>query len=600
MCNHRQVPASAIRSPVEASARILFWPVAVAIGLASIAIARNAAGGGFGGQSAPNTILELCAGLSMLAAGFALMGGASRRAGLLFATAGCTWFLLEWNNPGSNSAFAFTVGLVCSALTPALVAHGALAYPGGRLQGTLERVAVGATYVTTGLVLGIGPALVFEPRLAGCARCPANLLATHSSPRLYDDLNKLGLYLGLAALIALAFLFARRLGRAGPFTMRRDGPVLVAALAFTLLVAWDYRHSLARRSLSNDPFDTRLWRGEAVALCALAAGVWWGRFRQRHARAEVARVVLELGRTPRPGAVRDLLARELGDPELELAYPRPHGGRYVGPSGEPASLETRPGRAVTPIVSNGRQLAALGLTESLIEESGLVNEVVSAARLALENEQLEAEVRAQLAELRRSRARIVETSDVERASLERDLHDGAQQRLVGLLFALRIAHAQLPLEADSTIAVHLRSAENELELALAEIRELAHGMHPVSLSEEGLAAALESLAERCSTRLELTGLPEERFTPAVEGAAYLLVAEAVKGVEYCNGSGVTVTASRRDDRLIVHLAAEGWDDQDAERAAKLLDLDDRVRAADGRLGVATGDCVELVGDLPCG
>ena len=466
----------------------------------------------------------------MLAAGFVLLHSPARRVGVLFAAAGCAWFLLEWNNPGSDSALVFTIGLVCSALTPALVAHGALAYPGGRLRASFERIAVGAAYVATGLILGIVPVLVFEPRLAGCAQCPANLLVAHSSVRLYGDLNESGLNLGLAALTALSLSFAWRLGRAGSFALRREGPVLVAALAFTLLVAWDYQHSLARGSLGNDAFDTRLWRLEAVALCALAAGVGWGRFRQRRARAAVAQLVLELGRTPRPGAVRDAIAGELDDPQLELAYLRPHDGRYVDASGEPTTLEVRPGRAVTPIVSNGRQLAALGHAEALLRDSALVSEVVAAARLAIENEQLEAEVRAQLAELRRSRARIVEAGDVERFKLERDLHDGAQQRLVGLLFALRIAQTQLAEDADSTLAARLTEAAAELELALAELREL-DGIDPVSLTEEGFSAALESLADRCATRLELTGLPEERFAPAVEAAVYLVVAEAVKGVE---------------------------------------------------------------------
>ena len=580
------------------SAPLFFWPVAVALGATSVLIARSNEGGGFGGQSTLNGILELCAGWSVLAAAFVLIRSPARRVGALFAAAGSAWFLLEWNNPGSESAFVFTVGLVASALTLPLVAHGTLAYPAGRLKGSFERLAVGAAYVATGIFLGIGPALVFEPRLAGCAQCPSNLLVAHASVGLYDDLNQLGLYLGLTAVIAVCCVLVWRLGRASRVNVRREGPVLVAGLTFSLFLAWDYQHSLARGSLGTDPFDTRLWRLEAVALCVLASGVWWGRFRQRRARAAVAQLVLDLGRTPRPGAVRDAIAGELGDPQLELAYVRPNGGGYVDASGEPASIEVRPGRAVTPIVSNGRQLAALGHAETLLRDAALVGEVVAAARLAIENEQLEAEVRAQLAELRRSRARIVAAGDIERLRLERDLHDGAQQHLVGLLFALRIAQTEL---ADSTLAARLTEAAAELELALAELRDLANGIHPVSLTEEGFSAALESLAERCATRLELTGLPKERYAPAVEAAAYLVVAEAVKGVELCAGSGVRVGAAYRNECLVVHVAAHGWNDDDAERETRLLDLADRVGAVDGRLGVSVRDGrTELVMELPCG
>ncbi len=146
----------------------------------------------------------------------------------------------------------------------------------------------------------------------------------------------------------------------------------------------------------------------------------------------------------------------------------------------------------------------------------------------------------------------------------------------------------------------MNHAALELELALAELRELAHGIHPVSLTEEGISAALESLAERSATRLELTGLPVERFAPAVEVAAYLVVAETLKGVELCSGSGVSVEAFRRDQRLVVHVTADGWNDEDAERSTRLLDLGDRAAAADGRMGVETRDGrTELVLDLPC-
>jgi signal transduction histidine kinase len=160
----------------------------------------------------------------------------------------------------------------------------------------------------------------------------------------------------------------------------------------------------------------------------------------------------------------------------------------------------------------------------LLDNPELVEEVASAARLALENERLQAEVRAQLEDLRASRARIIEAGDAERRRLERDLHDGAQQRLVGLTLALRLLRAQLGPDQDQQLTARLDEAEAELRRAVTELRGLAHGIHPAVLSDEGLAAALEALAEGTLAPLRIAAVPQERFPPAVETAAYMVVA----------------------------------------------------------------------------
>ena len=199
----------------------------------------------------------------------------------------------------------------------------------------------------------------------------------------------------------------------------------------------------------------------------------------------------------------------------------------------------------------------------LVDNPELVEEVASAARLALENERLQAEARAQLEDLHSSRVRIIEAGDAERRRLERDLHDGAQQRLVGLSLALRLLRGQLRTDQDRQLAARLDEADAELHQAIFELREVAHGIHPAVLSDEGLAAAVEALSEGTPAPLHIAALPHERFSRAVETAAYLVVAEAAK-------AGTTrVSAVRRDGTLVV--------DVDTETEPEgLVDLEDRV------------------------
>jgi signal transduction histidine kinase len=381
-----------------------------------------------------------------------------------------------------------------------------------------------------------------------------------------------------------------RLVRASAAALVVAAPVLVAAGGFLAIVAWDFEHSLDRGILSNDSFDIRLWRYEAAALAALALGVAWGLYRGRRARASVASLVVELGRSPSPGGVRDALAQALGDPQLLLAYRRTDADAYVDAHGRPLELPDSPGTAVTPLLRDGRPVAALVHDARLLDDPGLVEEVVAAARLAVENERFQAEVRAQLESLRASRTRIVETGDAERRRLERDLHDGAQQRLVGLALALRMLRGAVERDEGEAPTRRLEEAESELREALAELRELAHGIYPAALADEGLAAAVESLAEGAPMPIELGTLPEERLAEPVENAAYFVVAETLRRTR---PSSARIDAARTDGRLVIELEAHGALDEE------LTDLEDRVGALDGRLSAHNdGTSLRLRAELP--
>jgi signal transduction histidine kinase len=310
---------------------------------------------------------------------------------------------------------------------------------------------------------------------------------------------------------------------------------------------------------------------------------------------------VELERTP-PGSVRDALARTLGDPTLELALWLPDRDSYVDAEGRPFALPDRKsGRAVTILGPAEAPVAALVHDPVLLERRALLGAAAAAARLALENERLQAELRAQLGELRASRARIVTAGDEERRRLERDLHDGAQQRLLSLGLALHLAREQIGPDANGAAEI-LSEADDELRAALEELRELAHGIHPATLTEQGLAPALRTLAERSPVPVTIVDLPDERLPAPAEAAAYFLVSEALANVaKYARASRARVSVSRADGLVLVEVDDDGVGGADPSRGSGLRGLSDRVQALDGKLEVTSpaGSGTHLHAEIPC-
>ena len=560
----------------------------LAFGVFSLVVARNGAGYSFGGGSATAGAAELAAGYALLAVGFAaLMRPRQVRLGAILVAASFAWFLLEWNNPAAGSAFVFTIGLVLYAAAAPLVAHAMLAYPGGRVSWWPGRLGLALAYAGSVLVLGLLAAAVFDPARAGCAQCPRNLLlAGGGSSHAYGSLNQAGIYLGLAWPLLVIVLAAVDLVRSTPARRRLAAPVVVAGCAYLGLVSADFAHSLHRGFLGNDGLDRRLWLGEAAALCVLALAVIWAWVRARRTRSALARLVIELAGSPPPGGLRDVLAGVLHDPSLQLAYPLA-GGRLADARSRAVELTGE----VTPIVRGGQQVALLSHRPGLFAEPALAEEVAATARLALDNERLQAEARAQLEDLQASRGRIVQSGDAERRRLVRDLHDGAQQRLVTLSLALRLARGRIGSGLDGALAERIDEAEDELRAALADLRELAQGIFPVILAEEGLSAAVEALAEAVSVPLEITTLPGDRLGSSVEAAAYFVVSEAVRR----DAAGpLKVFVARRDSRLVVEV--------EGDRApAEIIGLQDRVGALDGSVTVVRGPGgrATIRAEIPC-
>jgi signal transduction histidine kinase len=246
-------------------------------------------------------------------------------------------------------------------------------------------------------------------------------------------------------------------------------------------------------------------------------------------------------------------------------------------------------------------VAALVHDPVLLQRPALLSSAGAAARLALENERLQAELRAQLAELRASRARIVSAGDEERRRLERDLHDGAQQRLLALGLALQLARSKLGPEANGAAEL-LAEADDELRAAYDELRELARGIHPAVLTEQGLAAALNSLRARSPVPVTIAATPEDRAAGPPEAAAYFLVSEALANItKYAHASRVEISVAYDDGRLYVDVDDDGVGGADPSRGSGLHGLADRVHALDGKLELESppGRGTRLHAEIPC-
>ncbi len=326
-----------------------------------------------------------------------------------------------------------------------------------------------------------------------------------------------------------------------------------------------------------------------------AAGAAFGLSRVRHARSSVSDLVVELGEVE-PGGVRDALARTLGDPSLVLGLWLPERGVWADEQGREISVAGDGSRGVTYV---GERLAVLVHDRDLLDQPRLLESVGSAARLALENERLQAELRAQLAALRDSRARIVRAGDEERRRLERDLHDGAQQRLLGIGMGLQLLRGHLDQEEESSTL--LAETERELGQALAELRELARGIHPAVLTDHGIDAAIRTLADRAPIPVTVEG-EAGRLPEHVETAAYFVVAEALANVaKYANATRAGIRLRHDGAVLTLEIDDDGTGGASPNGGTGLRGLADRIGALDGHLTLHSppGQGTRIRAEIPC-
>jgi signal transduction histidine kinase len=574
-------------------ARLAAGPVALAVALGALAVAQ---GPGrfttYAGRSGLAAALTVTAGLALVLAGLVTaFNRPAGRIGDLAVLAGLVWFAPVWVGWDKGPPLVRSLGMLTAGFAFPLLLHLVLAFPGGQPRGTITRALILTVYLEA-VLAALGLALFRNPFFdPDCwANCSDNRPLLYSLPRLAHRIGVADRWFTAAAAAALVAVCAwRLLGDSGP-ARRTLLPVALPATLFAGAVI--ARAAALQRTPLEDPSQAAfrmIFIVGCVAVLLLATGLVWATVRMRLQRRAVARITANLGQAPPPGSLQAALARAVGDPELRIAYWLPHSEHYVDAEGRPvAEPVAAPGRAVTALVRDGGRIAVVSHTAALPD---LERELGAAVRLALENERLQAEAFAQLDQLRASRVRIVETGDSERRRLERDLHDGAQQRLLALSYDLRLARAQAEADGDRQTGSLLTQATDQAQAALGELRELAHGIYPAILAEAGLPPALASLADAASLPVEIRDAAAGRYPTAVETAAYVLVVEALDDAAGRGATHAIVSTVQDGGRLVVTVEDDG-----NNRTAAMVQLADRVGALDGRMAVEPR---RLRAEFPC-
>jgi signal transduction histidine kinase len=516
----------------------------------------------------------------------------AERVGLLFTVVGYTWLLPSLTQ--LHYAVAFTIGNLTVVAYQGALAHLALAWPYGRLRSRLDRAVVIGNYAWNLGNVAVGQ-LFWNPRTDGCGtKCPANLLLIHSSNRLNADIGRAASLIGLPITAFIVTLIARHWWQASGYSR--------PAMTRLVWVAVPIASYIAILDLPNDAGLSNyvVYGLGPLLLLSAPAAYAVGMLRTRSARSAVGTALVGLEPGPSPERLRDALARALGDPDLQIAFRDPPTDRYTDTSHRLVDPDRLPvGRARTPLDQAAN--AYLIYDEQLDHEPGLVRVASAAASLALDHSRLQAEIEAQLEQVQASRARIVEAGDAERRRLERDLHDGAQQRLVTLSLALGMARDRAA-GADPELESLIESASKEAREALIELRELARGIHPAVLTETGLTGAIPALAERSLIATTIVALPAERFPAAVEATAYFVVSEALANVAKHSTAGCAAVAIRKlPGHLVVQVSDEGAGGARPEGGSGLRGLADRVASVGGVLRVDSppGSGTRLEADIPC-
>jgi signal transduction histidine kinase len=548
-----------------------------------------------GHPTEPGPALTLLVGASLLGCGLASWRARpENRVGLIMALTAFAWFaaqLVEATPPWLN-----TIGLAIQSVWIIGLLYLLLSFPSGRLSRRLDRWLVG---VGIGLGLGLQLLAMLSGNQAGlsCPGCATNLLQiVHDNHQAKGWLNLQHL-LGGVLIAATILLLCGRWLRASAPQRRAVAPVLVAGCATLAALIWNLVDDLIGSPLGALPANVWFYTTATVPIAVLFVFL-----QRRLARGRVAGLVVELGEPSAPTQLREALARALSDPSLELAFWFGAERSYVDGDGREVKLpEADSGRGSTFVQRNGQPIAVLLHDPVLEHNAELVQSVCAAASLTLENERLQAELRARLVELQASRARLVEATDAERRRIERDLHDGTQQRLVSIAMSLGLLETKLPAGAVAAQPL-VRETRAALGLALEELRELTHGINPPLLTERGLPAALDELCSRAALPAHLELAIDRRLPEQIETAAYFTASEALSNAaKHSFGSDVRVVARYEGQTLTVEVSDDGIGGATAAGGSGLRGLADRVEALGGRFTVSSppGRGTTLRAEIPC-
>jgi signal transduction histidine kinase len=526
-------------------------------------------------QKVVTAILGPLIGLSFIGTGvFAWWRRPLNRFGLLMTGVGIAWFLAGLTE--SNNSTVFTIGSYLEPLYLVIVIQMVLSFPTGRLETLAQRVTIAAAYLDV-LAVRLPFFLLggdISSDLSGPR--PDNVFAIVDAPDLADVFDYTATFIAVVVLVSTLVLLVRKRQAATVPQRRALAPMLWTGLALVGLLGIAFLIDvLGLPDEIGDVAGLLALISFAVLPFAFLAGL----VRSRYSRAGAVGELIE--RLNNPEADRSLglaLADALGDRSLKLVYWRPSAGHYVTYDGRPVEMpEPGSGRAVTEVEREGIRVGAIIHDAALGDEPGLD-------------------------ELQSSRSRLVEVSMFERRRLERDLHDGAQQRLVALSLQLGLAQRRLQEGENAAAGLMLDAARDELARALEELRELARGIHPAVLTDRGLEPALEALAERAPLPVSLEQMPAERLPAPVEAAAYFVVAEALTNVvKYAEASTAAVRIRRNGSYAVVEVRDDGVGGADPAIGTGLRGLADRLAALDGRLEVHSppGEGTTVRAEVPC-
>jgi signal transduction histidine kinase len=502
----------------------------------------------------------------------------SNRTGAIMVAGAVAWLVAGLTNTGVTALVA--AGLIAATVPLGIVVHLMHAFPSGRLRGRLSRATVVTGYVVCFVLQA--PTYLFGPAN------PLQIADRH-------DLARAGFWLqtavGAVVMAVTATILARRL-RQTPRAQRWVlGPLYVYAIFAVLFVP-----------LTGSIKELFPW-GDGVPLAVTQIGLLAVVpivFTIAALRGGFARTsgIEELGEWL--GAVdggragmREALAGALGDSSVALLFWVPQAGGYVDADGRPSRLPADSSdRDAVEVATAGRRVGAIVYDATLIPDRRVVEAAGRVIALALDHERLTAELRASREGLRRSRGRLVEAEDRERRRIARDLHDGLQTRLV--LLAVEAARAG----DDHT---ELRAG---LEAAIAELRELVQGVMPAALTQGGIYAAAEDLADRSPLPVELDLTPGADGVPtAVETTAWFVLSEAVtNAVKHAGARGLYLSLGEVDGCLRIEVADDGIGGASAGAGAGLRGMADRVEAHNGLLTVESppGGGTRVIAEVPCG
>ena len=531
------------------------WPAGLVVGLGAEWLARS-------GQSLAAAVADLAVGWTLIGCGLLLWSRRPlSRIGLFLTLTGFAWFL--GTLASSRIEAVAVLGTALLFLHRGPLCHAIVGYPSGRPSGRLGMTVVVLCYV-----------------YAAAVPLARNSVVTV-----------------VVAFLVLAATVGGYVLASGP---DRRARVTAVAAAAALAVPLAGRSALWLVGAGPGAEQAVLW-GYEVVLVLIAVGFLADFLLGRWAQAAVSRLVVDLGGDREAGTLRARLARALGDRSLVIAYWLPETGGYVDERGTPVVLPAAgSGRSVTMIEQRGERIAALVHDATVLDDPALSDAVASAARLALSNVRLRAEVRRQVAELDASRRRILEAGDAQRCRLRQELQVGAGQRLKEVEELLDLGLRGAGAAADRAVTAGLENARRELDAAQAEVQELAAGIHPAVLTARGFGAALSCLAERAPVPVRLV-VPPQRLPAVIETAVYFICSEALTNVgKYAHASRADVAVRAEGDLVTVLIADDGVGGADPSAGSGLRGVADRVEALGGRFLVDSpaGRGTRLLAEIP--